>query len=24
MYDYWYFLIRKDETSPWLIDDMGV
>ncbi|MBS6501262.1 MAG: DUF4829 domain-containing protein [Clostridium sp.] len=24
IYDYWYFLIRKDETSPWLIDDMGV
>lgn len=24
IYDWWYFLIRKDENSPWLIDDMGV
>lgn len=23
-YDYWYFVIRKDSNSPWLIDDMGV
>ncbi|WP_350445884.1 DUF4829 domain-containing protein [Anaeromonas frigoriresistens] len=23
-YDWWYFVIRKDESSPWLIDDMGV
>lgn len=23
-YDCWYFLIRKDENSPWLIDDSGV
>lgn len=24
MYEWWFFLIRKDENSPWLIDDMGV
>lgn len=24
IYDWWYFVIRKDENSPWLIDDMGV
>lgn len=24
IYEHWYFLIRKDENSPWLIDDMGV
>lgn len=23
-YDWWYFVIRKDESSPWLIDDFGV
>ena len=23
-YDWWYFVIRRDEDSPWLIDDMGV
>lgn len=23
-YEWWYFLIREDENSPWLIDDMGV
>lgn len=23
-YDWWYYVIRKDENSPWLIDDMGV
>lgn len=23
-YDSWYFVIRKDENSPWLIDEMGV
>lgn len=23
-YDWWFFVIRKDENSPWLIDDMGV
>lgn len=23
-YDWWYFVIRKDENSPWLIDDFGV
>lgn len=23
-YDWWYFLIRKDSSSPWLIDDFGV
>lgn len=23
-YDWWFFLIRKNETSPWLIDDFGV
>ena len=23
-YDWWYFVIRKDGNSPWLIDDMGV
>lgn len=24
IYDWWEFVIRKDENSPWLIDDMGV
>jgi hypothetical protein len=24
IYDWWYFVIRKDEKSPWIIDDMGV
>ncbi|WP_034439041.1 DUF4829 domain-containing protein [Clostridium ihumii] len=24
IYNYWYYLVRKDEKSPWLIDDMGV
>jgi PBP1b-binding outer membrane lipoprotein LpoB len=23
-YVWWYFVIRKDENSPWLIDDYGV
>nr|WP_238455622.1 DUF4829 domain-containing protein [Desulfolucanica intricata] len=23
-YDWWYFVIRKDENSQWLIDDFGV
>lgn len=23
-YDWWFFLIREDENSQWLIDDMGV
>ena len=23
-YDYWYYVIRKDENSSWLIDDFGV
>lgn len=23
-YDWWYFVIRKDKNSPWLIDDYGV
>jgi len=22
-YEWWYFLIREDENSPWLIDDFG-
>ena len=24
IYEWWYFVIRKDENMPWLIDDMGV
>lgn len=24
IYEWWFFLIRKDENSQWLIDDMGV
>jgi hypothetical protein len=24
LYGWWFFVIRKDENSPWLIDDMGV
>lgn len=24
IYDWWYFVIRKDKESPWLIDDFGV
>ncbi|MEG6523316.1 DUF4829 domain-containing protein [Desulfotomaculum sp. 1211_IL3151] len=23
-YEWWYFVIRKDESSPWRIDDFGV
>lgn len=23
IYDWWYFVIRKDDNSPWLIDDFG-
>lgn len=23
-YEWWYFLIRENENSPWLIDDFGV
>jgi len=23
-HEWWYFVIRKDESSPWLIDDFGV
>lgn len=23
-YEWWYFLIRENKNSPWLIDDFGV
>ncbi|WP_238881704.1 DUF4829 domain-containing protein [Clostridium sp. YIM B02551] len=23
VYDWWFFVIRENENSPWLIDDMG-
>lgn len=23
-HEWWYFVIKKDESSPWLIDDFGV